>query len=77
MTAANAEALMGTVADALHTTVSRQNPVLEGELPLDGSRFEALLPPVVAAPVFTLRKKASRVFSLADYTPFQPTHHLT
>lgn len=67
MTAPNAESLMGTIADALHTVVTRDNPILEGELPLDGSRFEGLLPPIVAHPTFTIRKKASIVFTLDDY----------
>lgn len=67
MSAPNAESLMGTIADALHTVVTRDNPILEGELPLDGSRFEGLLPPVVAHPTFTIRKKSSVVFTLDQY----------
>lgn len=67
MSAPNAESLMGTIADALHTVVTRENPILEGELPLDGSRFEGLLPPIVGHPTFTIRKKASVVFTLAQY----------
>ena len=62
-----AEALMATIASTLRTTVTRENPILECELPLDGSRFEGMLPPVVAAPVFAIRRKASRVFTLAEY----------
>jgi type IV secretion system protein VirB11 len=41
--------------------------VLESEFPLDGSRFAAQLPPVVAAPTFALRKRAIAVFTLDDY----------
>jgi type IV secretion system protein TrbB len=67
MTAMQAEALMGTVASTLRTTISRENPVLECELPLDGSRFEAVIPPVVSAPTFTIRRKAVKVFTLAEY----------
>jgi type IV secretion system protein VirB11 len=67
MTAGNAESLMATVASSLNTTITREHPVLEGELPTDGSRFEGLLPPVVAGPSFAIRKKASRLFSLAEY----------
>ena len=48
-------------------TVTPDNPILECELPLDGSRFEALIPPVVPAPTFALRKKAKLIFDLADY----------
>jgi P-type conjugative transfer ATPase TrbB len=67
MTAIQAEALMATVASTLRTTITRENPILECELPLDGSRFEALLPPVVHAPTFTIRKKAAKVFTLDEY----------
>ncbi|EKP0318697.1 P-type conjugative transfer ATPase TrbB [Aeromonas veronii] len=67
MDSARAESLMGTVASTLRTQITAQNPILECELPLDGSRFEALIPPIVAAPTFTIRKKASRIFTLADY----------
>lgn len=67
MNPSQAESLMATVAATLHTTITRENPILECELPLDGSRFEALIPPVVAAPVFTIRRRASQVFRLSDY----------
>lgn len=67
MSNAQAESLMATVAATLRTTITRDNPILECELPLDGSRFEALIPPVVSAPVFTIRRKASKVFTLDEY----------
>ncbi len=62
-----AQAMIGTVASSLGTTITRENPILECELPIDGSRLEALIPPVVAAPIFAIRRRASRVFSLAEY----------
>ncbi|NYZ14586.1 Flp pilus assembly complex ATPase component TadA [Azospirillum sp. RWY-5-1] len=56
MEAAQAEnPLMATVAAPLCTTVGRDNPIMESELPLNGSRFQALLPPVVGAPTFAIR----------------------
>jgi type IV secretion system protein TrbB len=61
-----AEALIGTVAAILKVTATRENCLLEGELP-DGSRFAGQLPPVVSAPTFAIRKHASAVFSLAQY----------
>ena len=67
MTANAAESLIGTVAASLKTAVNRSMPILECELPGDGSRFEALIPPVVSAPVFTIRRKAERVYRLDDY----------
>lgn len=67
MSAAQAESLMGTVASTLKTQITAANPILECELPLDGSRFEALIPPLVAAPTFTIRRKASSIFTLDQY----------
>ena len=67
MSAASAEALMATLSATLNTTITREHPIIECELPIDGSRFEGLIPPIVARPTFTIRKKASVVFTLEDY----------
>jgi type IV secretion system protein VirB11 len=67
MAAWQAEALIGTVASTMHGNVTRESPILECELSIDGSRFEALIPPIVPAPVFTLRRKALKIFTLDDY----------
>ncbi|HYQ91339.1 MAG TPA: P-type conjugative transfer ATPase TrbB [Candidatus Competibacteraceae bacterium] len=64
---AQAENLLGTVAALLGTVITAERPLLEGELPLDGSRFQGVLPPVVAQPVFAIRKRAVQVFTLDDY----------
>ncbi len=63
----NARALMGTIASFLETTISLEKPILECELPIDGSRFAGVMPPVVAHPTFTIRKKAVAIFTLQDY----------
>lgn len=60
-------AVLSLVATALGLTVNDHSPIIEGEFPLDGSRFEATFPPVVSNPSFSLRKKASKVFSLEEY----------
>ena len=67
MPASQAFSLLSTIATSLGTQVTVIQPILEGELPIDGSRFEGLIPPVVARPTFTIRKKASQVFRLSDY----------
>ncbi|SCC93503.1 putative conjugal transfer protein TrbB [Thiomonas sp. X19] len=59
--------IVNTVAAMLETTVTSENPILECELPLDCSRFEALIPPLVERASFALRKKALLVFTLDDY----------
>lgn len=41
-------------------------PVLETVLP-SGNRIEAVLPPITRAPVFSIRLRAHRIYTLADY----------
>lgn len=67
MTAHQAEAIMTTVASVYRTTITRENPILECELPFHSARFAALIPPVVEAPTFAIRRKALKVFTLAEY----------
>ena len=47
--------------------VHSERPRVSAELPETGERFEGLLPPVVTAPTFAIRKPAVAVFSLDDY----------
>jgi type IV secretion system protein VirB11 len=42
-------------------------PRISAELPVHGERFEGLLPPIVAAPTFAIRKPAVAIFTLTDY----------
>ena len=67
MSGSSAEAAMRTIAAYHHATITRDNPSIECELPLDGSRFAGQIPPIVSAPVFAVRKRASRVFTLDQY----------
>ena len=67
MSAAAAEMVIGTVAHALQSEVDTEQPIISGELPIGGHRFEGLLPPVVAKPAFTIRRRASRLIPLDDY----------
>src|SRR5437016_2528096 len=67
MSGIQAENLIGTVASMLGTVVNAGTPIVEGELPLDGNRFEGILPPVSTAPVFVIRKRPSVVYTLDDY----------
>jgi len=43
------------------------SPRVSAELPETGERFEGLIPPVVAAPTFAIRKPAVAIFTLRDY----------
>jgi type IV secretion system protein TrbB len=67
LSSTSAEAAIRTIAACLQTTITRDNPTIECELPLDGSRFAGQIPPIVTAPVFAVRKRASRVFTLQQY----------
>ncbi|NEJ74417.1 P-type conjugative transfer ATPase TrbB [Rhizobium phaseoli] len=67
MSSAAAEMVIGTVAHALQSEVDTEQPIISGELPIGGHRFEGLLPPVVAKPAFTIRRRASRLIPLEDY----------
>lgn len=67
MEGGKAEALMRVVASSLKKTITYERPILNGEFPLDGSRFAGTLSPVVSGPTFAIRRKASRVFSMDDY----------
>lgn len=67
MSSAAAEMVIGTVAHALQSEVDTNQPIISGELPIGGHRFEGLLPPIVAKPAFTIRRRASRLIPLDDY----------
>lgn len=67
MRPSQSEAVIKTTAGYYGKEITRANPVLESEFPLDGSRFAAQLPPIVSGPTFALRKKAVAIFGLADY----------
>lgn len=59
--------ILRQVSSALKGELSKENPLVEGELPLDGSRFEGVAPPVTEFPVFAIRKKATRIYTLDEY----------
>ncbi len=61
------EALIGTVAASLGTVANASNPIIEGELPIGGVRFEGLLPPVARKPCCVMRKPAQVLYTLDDY----------
>ncbi|WP_276330405.1 ATPase, T2SS/T4P/T4SS family [Paracoccus versutus] len=64
---ADGERIVRLVAHHVGTEVHARSPRVSAELPETGERFEGLLPPVVAAPAFAIRKPAVAVFTLDDY----------
>ncbi|MCZ2155373.1 MAG: Flp pilus assembly complex ATPase component TadA [Bryobacterales bacterium] len=67
MQASQASAAMGTIATIRETAINHDRPILETELPIDGSRFQGLIHPVVEAPAFAIRTRPRRVFTIEDY----------
>lgn len=61
------ERIVRLVAHHVGAEVHSGRPRVSAELPETGERFEGLLPPVVAAPAFAIRKPAVAVFTLEDY----------
>ncbi|WFU39180.1 P-type conjugative transfer ATPase TrbB [Bradyrhizobium sp. CB82] len=67
LSASDGERIVRLVAHHVGHEVHAGAPRVSAELPETGERFEGLLPPVVAAPAFAIRKPAIAVFSLDDY----------
>jgi type IV secretion system protein TrbB len=67
ITPADAERIIRLVAAHVHAEVHAGMPILSAELPETGERFEGVLPPVVRAPAFAIRKRAVGRISLDAY----------
>jgi type IV secretion system protein VirB11 len=66
------ERIIRLVASHLRLEVHAASPIVSAELPslgdgIAGERFEGLLPPVVRAPCFAIRKPAAKIHTLGDY----------
>ncbi|MFA6114202.1 MAG: P-type conjugative transfer ATPase TrbB [Sphingomonas sp.] len=67
LSAADGERIIRLVAHHVGVEVHAGSPRVSAELPESGERFEGLLPPVVVAPTFAIRKPAVAIFTLEDY----------
>lgn len=67
LSAADGERIVRLVAHHVGVEVHARAPRVSAELPGSGERFEGLIPPVVTAPAFAIRKPAVAIFTLADY----------
>ena len=67
MSPADSERIVRLVAHHVGAEVHAGKPRVSAELPETGERFEGLLPPVVTAATFAIRKPAVAVFTLDDY----------
>jgi type IV secretion system protein VirB11 len=69
---AQVERIIRLVASHVRSEVHGGAPIVSAELPphgdgLAGERFEGILPPVSPGPCFSIRKPASRIYTLSDY----------
>ncbi len=67
LAASQVESLIGTVAASLGTVANTSSPIVEGELLIEGIRFEGLLPPVARKPCCVMSKPAQVLYTLDDY----------
>jgi P-type conjugative transfer ATPase TrbB len=67
LSAEDGERIIRLVAHHVGAEVHSGAPRVSAELPETGERFEGVLPPVVYAPAFAIRKPAVAVFTLDDY----------
>jgi len=67
LSASRSESIIKTLAGFHGKEINKGRPLLECELPIDGSRFAGQFPPIVPAPTFAIRKKAIAIFTLAQY----------
>lgn len=67
MNKSNILSAINTISSMMGTSLTAENPIISCELPIDNSRFQALIPPIVAFPTFAIRKKALKIFTLEDY----------
>jgi type IV secretion system protein TrbB len=65
--AAEAERIIRLVAAHVRREVTDKSPIVSAELPETGERFEGVMPPVAAAPCFSVRKPADVLYRLSDY----------
>jgi type IV secretion system protein TrbB len=61
------ESVVRFIATSMGQTATADNPTVAGTLPESGERFQGLLPPIVAQPTFTIRKRPKSIFTLDDY----------
>ncbi|MES2451924.1 MAG: P-type conjugative transfer ATPase TrbB [Pseudomonadota bacterium] len=65
------ERIIRLVASHARTEVHAGSPIVSAELPPHGEgageRFEGVLPPVALGPCFSIRKPATRIYTLMDY----------
>ncbi len=67
LTPEKAELALKLIASAMEFSISKETPIVEGEFPIDNSRFQGLVHPITKSASFAIRKKANKVFTLDEY----------
>lgn len=62
----NARRAIYAVAYGIGSICNDEQPSIGAELPRTGERFQGILPPLAQSPLFVIRKKAVRIFTLDD-----------
>jgi type IV secretion system protein VirB11 len=67
LSAGDTERIIRLIAAYVRAEVHASAPIISAEIPDTGERFEGLLPPIVSAPAFTIRKRAIEIMGLRRY----------
>jgi len=67
LSVADRETAIRLLAHDAGETVGEHRPALAAILPDSAARVQALLPPLVEAPVLAIRKRPARIYALSDY----------
>jgi P-type conjugative transfer ATPase TrbB len=67
ISAPDRETAIRLLAHEAGDTVGEHRAALSAILPDSAARIQALLPPLVEAPILSIRKRPSRIYTLADY----------
>lgn len=67
LTKGASELIINCVARMLNTGRDEAGPIISGEIPMGGHRFEGLLPPIVSGPCFSIRTRSSPLILLDQY----------
>jgi len=59
--------LLATLASYFERRLDEDHPILDVELPFDGSRVSGMIPPVVAGATLTVRRHSGRILPLENY----------
>jgi P-type conjugative transfer ATPase TrbB len=62
-----AEQMIRVVSGLKEQEVTALNPSIATELPLNGERFQGIIPPTTESPIFSIRKRPSKIYTLEEY----------